>query len=96
MATSSWTENSSPTMSPGSVLGQYLSPNWVEKYRAALIELNPAKQLDRIAEAYAAIQGHMQGLLADHYERQAIEDARLILSLLREESLGRVNSAPWL
>lgn len=68
------------------------SPNWIEKYRAALIEANPRKQLERIAEAYEA----MQTYLADRYEKQAIEDARLILSLLREESLGRASSAPWL
>ena len=82
MATSSWTETQIPAP----------SPTWIEKYRAALIEANPRKQLDRIAEAYEA----MQEYLADRYERQAIEDARLILKLLREESLGRASSAPWL
>ncbi|HET7440445.1 MAG TPA: hypothetical protein VFJ47_04020 [Terriglobales bacterium] len=86
MATSSWIETSIPAP----------SPSWIEKYRAALIEANPKKQLERIAEAYEAIQGCAQASLVDHYEKQAIDDARLILSLLREESLGRAGSAPWL
>jgi hypothetical protein len=87
MATSSWIETTLPISPPQS---------WVEKYRAALIETNPRRQLERIAEAYEAIQGCMQAALADNFEKQAIDDARLILSLLREESLGRASSAPWL
>lgn len=86
MATSSWTETSIPAP----------PPSWIEKYRAALIEANPRKQLERIAEAYEAMQGCMHGSRIDHYEKQALDDARLILSLLREESLGRAGSAPWL
>ncbi|PYX92627.1 MAG: hypothetical protein DMG71_17545 [Acidobacteria bacterium] len=87
MATSSWIEAPLP-VNP--------TQSWVEKYRAALIETNPKRQLERIAEAYEAIQGCMQAVLADNFEKQAIDDARLILSLLREESLGRAASAPWL
>jgi hypothetical protein len=87
MATSSWIETPLPINPPQS---------WVEKYRAALIETNPKRQLERIAEANEAIQGCMQAALADNFEKQAIDDARLILSLLREESLGRAHSAPWL
>jgi hypothetical protein len=82
MATSGWIDAQLPPP----------APTWIEKYRAALIEANPRKQLERIAEAYDA----MQTYLADRYEKQAIEDARLILRLLREESLGRASSAPWL
>ena len=84
MATSSWTE-----------LPIVNQPQpWIEKYRAALIETNPAAQLERIAEAYDAIENWMQ--VSDAAERHAIEDARLILRLLREETRGRASSAPWL
>ena len=86
MATSSWRETSIPAP----------PPSWIEEYRAALIEANPKKQLERIAEAYEAIRRCVQISRVDHYEKRAIDDARLILSLLREESLGRASSAPWL
>ena len=67
---------------------------WIEKYRAALIETNPTTQLERIDEAYDAIEDWIE--VSDASERHVIEDARLILHLLREESLGRASSAPWL
>jgi hypothetical protein len=67
---------------------------WIEKYRAALIEPNPTAQLERIAEAYDALESWIE--ISDGDERHAIEDARLILRLLREESLVRASSAPWL
>ena len=86
MAASSWSEISLPVS----------MPTWIEKYRAALIEANPKRQLERIAEAYDAMQGCIQESPGDYSEKQAIDDARLILSLLREESLGRAGSAPWL
>ena len=85
-ATSSWAETS---LSPH-------SPSWIEKYRAALIEADPSKQLQRIAEAYDAIQLCLKSYITDGNEKEAINDARLILSLLREESLGRASCAPWL
>jgi hypothetical protein len=69
--------------------------SWIEKYRAALIETNPQRQLDRIEEAVRAMQGHAQEPPAGRFEKEALEDARLILRLLREESLGRASS-PWL
>ena len=84
MATSSW--NQLPVVSR--------SQPWIEKYRAALIETNPTAQLERIAEAYDAIDNWIE--VSEANERRAIEDARLILRLLREESLGRASSAPWL
>ncbi len=69
--------------------------SWIEKYRAALIETNPQRQLDRIEEAVKAMQGHPQEPPPERFEKEALEDARLILRLLREESLGRASS-PWL
>ena len=86
MATSSFAETSLPQQ----------TPTWIEKYRAALIEVDPSKQLQRITEAYEAIQASLKSYMSDGYEKEAIADARLILSLLREESLGRASSAPWL
>jgi hypothetical protein len=80
MAISSWTPAQPQT--------------WIEKYRAALIETSPTVRLERIDEACHAIEDSME--VSDAYERHAIEDARLILRLLREESLGRADSAPWL
>ncbi|PYX38393.1 MAG: hypothetical protein DMG74_02320 [Acidobacteria bacterium] len=68
---------------------------WIEKYRAALLETNPTRQLERIEEAYSAIQGHAEESRAQRFEKEALDDARLILRLLREESLGRASS-PWL
>lgn len=68
---------------------------WIEKYRAALLETDPSRQLERIEEAYSAIRGHAQKSRAQRFERDAIDDAKLILRLLREESLGRASS-PWL
>ena len=85
-ATSSWAEPSLPPY----------TPNWIEKYRAALIEADPSRQLQLIAEACDAIQLHMKTYMADRDEKEAIDDARLILNLLREESCGRASSAPWL
>ena len=41
------------------------------------------------------MQGHAQEAPAERFEKEALEDARLILRLLREESLGRASS-PWL
>ena len=86
MATSSFAEPSFPQQ----------TPTWIEKYRAALIEADPTKQLQRIAEAYEAIQASLKSYISEGYEKEALADARLILSLLREESLGRANSSPWL
>lgn len=84
MATSSWTQ-----------IARSGHPQpWIEKYRAALIETNPTAQLERIDEAYDAIENWIE--VSDADEKHAIEDARLILRLLREESLGRASSAPWL
>jgi hypothetical protein len=84
MATSPWTELP---------IANHPQP-WIEKYRAALIETNPAAQLERIDEACDALENWIE--VSDSDERHAIEDARLILRLLREESLGRASSAPWL
>ena len=84
MATTPWTELP---------IANHPQP-WIEKYRAALIETNPRAQLERIAEAYDALENWIE--VSDGDERHAIEDARLILRLLREESLGRASSAPWL
>ena len=69
--------------------------SWIEKYRAALLEVNPQKQLSHITEACTAIEERARGPV-ERYERQVMDDALLILRLLREESSDRAGTAPWL
>jgi hypothetical protein len=81
---------------PGEVAQFPAGPEWVEKYRSALLEPDPRKQLQLIAEADRAILECKPTATLDGYEKQAVDDAKLVLHLLREESLGRAGCAPWL
>lgn len=85
MASLSWTETSSLPFDGRKY--------WIEKYRAALFETNPQTQLERIAEAYRAIQ---ESAYDGPFDEQAAEDAKEVLRVLREESLSRASFAPWL
>jgi hypothetical protein len=58
-------------------------PEWSIKYRAAILERNPAFQLLRMTEANAAIQ-HRMGVLGETSdERRKLENALEALNLLR-------------
>jgi hypothetical protein len=92
MATSLWTERLRIPLAPSPFKAQQ---SWIEKYRAALLEVNPEKQLNRITEACSAIEASARGPV-EHDERQAMEDALFILRLLKEESSDRAGTAPWL
>jgi len=63
---------------------------WVPKYRDALLELDDAKQIEKIEEAEAVISSRVQALdgTAKPDERRAIEDAINALRVLRQERLG--------
>jgi IS5 family transposase len=62
---------------------------WTEPYRAAIIETDDAKLLNRLHAAKAAIDDRLHELQLDHggtpEERQAIIDALSGLNVLREE-----------
>ncbi|HZQ24053.1 MAG TPA: hypothetical protein VFA89_14780 [Terriglobales bacterium] len=69
---------------------------WIEKYRAALLETDPQRQLERIAEAFGAMDHYQTGSRHDAFDRAAIEDARIVLHQLRDETLSRAQTGPWL
>ena len=70
-------------------------PGWIEKYRAALVEMDPNRQLRRIDEAQLLIRNY-ESLQVGGFEQQALEDARQVLDILRQQGLGRASCAPWL
>jgi hypothetical protein len=62
-------------------------PEWEPQYRAALLEVDPAKLLERVAAAEVAIRRRMQAIFgrADgDAERQAIGKALSALSVLKQ------------
>lgn len=64
-------------------------PEWEPQYKAALLEVNQAKLLERIAAAEAAIRQRMQAIFGRREgdtERQAIGKALSALSVLKETS----------
>ena len=68
-----------------------MAQNWEETYRAAVLELDPDKLFDRIREAQAALVERLQQLQQSEIhnsERIRIEDAILILDMLRRVELG--------
>jgi hypothetical protein len=88
MATSTWR---------GALPGQIAPVQpWVETYRAALLESDPQRQLQRISEALRAMDYHLKLSGHDQFELQAMGDAREILRQLQDESLNRAQTGPWL
>ena len=70
---------------------EILYPEWQGEYRAALMELDPKKMLERVAAAETAIFKRLQTMSRssdNHAERQAIEDALTGLRVLKKENLG--------
>src|SRR5262245_2559700 len=68
-----------------------LYPDWQQDYQAALLELDPQKLLERVAEVEAVIFKRLQAIShnPDHVaERQAIDDALASLRVLKTENLG--------
>jgi hypothetical protein len=64
-------------------------PDWESKYKAAMLELDPAKLPERIALARKAIGERKNALAQDHFgtpkERQAMTDALNGLAMLERE-----------
>jgi len=68
-----------------------LYPEWQHDYEVALLELDPQKLSERIANAEAAIFKRLQAISQspNHVaERHAIEDALANVLVLKKESLG--------
>jgi hypothetical protein len=62
-------------------------PEWEPQYRAALLEVDPTKLLDRVAAAEVAIRQRMRaifGRIDGDTERQAIGKALSALSVLKQ------------
>jgi hypothetical protein len=70
--------------------------DWQQRYQEALLELDPAKLLQRIDRAYDAIQRRMDLTWpnASPTERQAWEDALANLRLLRREAASPASNRP--
>jgi hypothetical protein len=65
-------------------------PEWSLKYGEALLEADPKKLAERVAEAETAIFGRLQQLSRaqdGHAEREAIEDAIRALRVIKRERL---------
>ena len=66
-------------------------PEWEPQYRAALLEVDQAKLLERVGTAEVAILQRMRAILGrtdGDMERQAIGKALSALSLLKETSFS--------
>jgi hypothetical protein len=64
-------------------------PEWEPQYKAALLEVDQAKLLERVAAAEAAIRQRMRSIFGrkeGDTERQAIGKALSALSVLKETS----------
>jgi hypothetical protein len=55
---------------------------WYEKYVLAVSETNPSKMLERIVEAQSAIMSRMIASETDTLQRDALEEALKVLSVL--------------
>ena len=67
-------------------------PEWESEYKAAILEADMAKLLDRVAAAEAAIRQRMRAIFGrsdGDVERQAIGKAFSALSVLKETGLCR-------
>jgi hypothetical protein len=76
---------------PNSSSSEIVYPEWQREYRAALMELDPQKMLERVTGAETAIFKRLQTISRsadNHAERQAIEDALTGLRVLKRENLG--------
>jgi hypothetical protein len=76
---------------PESPSDRVLYPEWQREYKAAILELDPKKILERVQLAEAAIFNRLQAISVSQdsrAERQAIEDALGGLRVLKRESLG--------
>lgn len=76
---------------PDSSSPEILYPEWQSEYRAALMELDPKKMLERVTATETAIFKRLQTISRsadNHAERQAIEDALTGLRILKRENLG--------
>jgi hypothetical protein len=66
-------------------------PEWQRPYQAALLELDPKKRAEHVAEAEAAIFKRLQQLSQSpdgETERQVIEGAICALKILKRDSLN--------
>ena len=66
-------------------------PEWEPQYKAALLEVNQAKLLERVAAAEAAIRQRMRAIFGRRdadTERQAIGKASSALRVLKEASFS--------
>lgn len=63
---------------------------WVAQYRAAILESNDAKLIEKIEEAEAVISSRVQAMdgTATPDERKALGDALNAVRILRQERLG--------
>ena len=73
------------------------APQWKRLYEAAILELDPAKLLERIAVAQSAVLNQMEDGFSKPSDRQqlALHDALHMLSTLRtiaERDIGEQNS----
>ena len=76
---------------PDSASPKILYPDWQQDFQAALLELDPQKLSERIANAETAIFKRQQAISQspNHVaERQAIEDALASLRVLKRDNLG--------
>jgi len=76
---------------PGAPSPEILYPEWQHEYKAALLELNRERLLERVTAAETAIFNRAQAMSqsADgNAERQAIEDALANLRVLKRDNLG--------
>ena len=66
-------------------------PDWEPQYKAALLEIDQARLLERVAVAEAAIRQRMRAIFGRRdgdTERQAIGKALSALSVLKETSFS--------
>lgn len=66
-------------------------PEWEPQYKAALMEVDHAKFLERVAAAEVAIRQRMRAIFGRTYgdmERQAIGKALSALSVLKDTSFS--------
>jgi hypothetical protein len=66
-------------------------PEWQQPYHAALLEVDPKKLAERIAETETAMFKRLQQLSQSpdgHAEREAIQDAITVLRVIKRETLA--------
>jgi hypothetical protein len=81
----------SPDGAPSHGKSDLRYPAWQREYQAALVEADPAKLFNLIAEAEVAIFNRLQILTASRdglAERRAIEEAIATLRVIKKENLA--------